>query len=44
VFTGGDKDTLNGGSGFNWFLGNFKGRGVLDKIVGRLAHDVVTDE
>jgi Ca2+-binding RTX toxin-like protein len=43
VFSGGDSDQLDGGSGLNWFLCNVKGKGVLDKLVHRLARDVVTD-
>ena len=43
VFSGGDKDVLDAGTGLNWFLCNAKGKGVLDTIVHRRSTDVVTD-
>jgi Ca2+-binding RTX toxin-like protein len=42
VFSGGDKDLLDGGSGWNWFLCNVRGKGVQDRV-RRLAHDRVSD-
>ncbi|MDX6213700.1 MAG: hypothetical protein QOF82_2787, partial [Frankiales bacterium] len=43
VFSGGDKDQLDGGSGLNWYLCNIKGKGVRDVLLHRTVHDRVTD-
>lgn len=42
VFDDGAKDVLKGGSGFDWFLGNFAGSGIKD-TTDRGLLDLVTD-
>jgi subtilisin-like proprotein convertase family protein len=42
LFSGGDRDVLDGGGGYNWILCNASGKGVLD-VVHKHPHDRVTD-
>jgi subtilisin-like proprotein convertase family protein len=42
LFSGGDRDVLDGGGGSNWILCNARGKGVLD-VVHKHPHDRVTD-